>query len=354
MATTAQSTYSEDQIRTKVGSVNWFHQIEIAPGIVTPGVDRSAEKLRWLNLPADLTGQRVLDIGAFDGFFSFECEKRGAAEVVAIDAAPPPGFNVAHELLGSQVKFYALNIYDLTPETFGQFDLVLCLGVLYHLRHPLLGLERVHAVCRGRLILETAICDHHFVDATRASHELAEIAPALLPVPIAQFYPGDELNGDYTNWWSPNIAALHGMLRSTGFIPQQMTAAGNRGCVHCLRVEAPEVHEWVDTAKFAPPDQAQALPAAATTPAPAAADLAAAPALPADPALPRLLAEALAAQSRQVTDMQQRLTQRDARIGDLEERARWLEQQSHDARQALAAVENGRVMRILRWLSRKG
>src|SRR5262245_61125350 len=221
MTMTAQATLSEDDIRAKVGSVNWFHQIEIAPGIVTPGVDPSAEKLRWLSLPPDLTGQRVLDIGAYDGFFSFECERRGAAEVIAIDAAPQPSFDVARELLGSQVKIYAMNIYDLTPERFGQFDLVLCLGVLYHLRHPLLGLERVHSVCRGQLILETAICDHHFIDAGGAPHELAEIAPALPPVPITQFYHGDELNSDYTNWWSPNLTALHAMLRSTGFIPQQ-------------------------------------------------------------------------------------------------------------------------------------
>src|SRR5262245_48364448 len=140
----ARATYSDDEIHALIASVPfWFHQIEVAPGIVTPGIDPSPEKLKRLTFPADLRGKRVLDIGAWDGFFSFECERRGAAEVVAIDAAPSLSFAVARELLGSQVKFYAMNIYDLTPVTLGQFDLVLCLGVLYHLRHPLFGLERV-------------------------------------------------------------------------------------------------------------------------------------------------------------------------------------------------------------------
>jgi tRNA (mo5U34)-methyltransferase len=354
MSSTMRQPFGEDEIRARVASVNWFHQIEIVPGIVTPGVDRSAEKLRWLNLPEDLRGQRVLDIGAFDGFFSFECERRGAAEVIAIDAAPPPGFTVAHELLGSQVKFYAMNIYELKPEVFGQFDLVLCLGVLYHLRHPLLGLERVHAVCRGKLILETAVCDHHFVNADQTSQALASIAPALAQVPIAQFYPGAELNGDATNWWSPNIIALHGMLRSTGFVPLETAAIDSRACVHCLRVEAPEILEWVDTARFAPPKPGQHVPESIAL-APPDSALAETPAVatpPADPAVPRLLAEALATQSRHVIDLQQRLDQRDARIADIEGRSRWLEEQARASQRALAAVENGRVMRLLRWLAR--
>jgi tRNA (mo5U34)-methyltransferase len=175
---------SEADIRAAIDAVPfWFHQIEVAPGIVTPGIDCSAEKLAHLNLPSDLSGKRVLDIGAWDGFFSFECERRGAAEVIAIDAAPSLSFEIARALLGSQVQFQTANIYDLTPERFGEFDLVLCLGVLYHLRHPLLGLERVHAVCKGELIVETLVCDEHVVDSSGAALRLAELAPALLPVP---------------------------------------------------------------------------------------------------------------------------------------------------------------------------
>src|SRR5690349_16445626 len=141
--TKAQLTLGDAEVRAKIASVpHWYHCIEVAPGIVTPGVDRTAYNIQHMNLPQDLAGKRVLDIGACDGFYSFECERRGAAEVIAIDGNPATGFGVARELLDSQVPFYQMNLYDLRPETFGQFDLVLCLGVLYHLRHLLLGLER--------------------------------------------------------------------------------------------------------------------------------------------------------------------------------------------------------------------
>jgi tRNA (mo5U34)-methyltransferase len=389
MPAATRSAFSEDEIRAQIASVGWWHQIEIAPGIVTPGPDHSAEKLKLFQIPADLTGKRVLDIGAFDGFFSFECERRGAAEVVAIDAAPPAGFFIAHELLGSQVKFYKMNIYDLSPEMLGRFDLVLCLGVLYHLRHPLLGLERIHAVCRGQLILETAVCDQHFVDASRSARALADVAPALLLVPIAQFYPGDELNNDHTNWWSPNLAGLHGMLRSSGFIPHQTIPAGARTCVHCLRVDQPEAREWVDTARnnrLRPDDPvAQVLqksgmidmqailagspqedrgavhpPAGPVQHLAEPHQAAGAPVVPVqgersahlDQPLSELLAQALAAQGQQTLYFQQMLVQRDSQVAELEARAGWLEGQAREARRALAAVENGRVMRILRWLSR--
>src|SRR5262245_34297053 len=120
---------------------HWYHQIEVAPGVVTPGINDSQQILAALRLPERLDGQRVLDIGARDGFFSFECERRGA-EVVAIDSMPPEqtGFPIAKELVGSGVEMLQRNVYDLSPEEFGSFDLILFLGVLYHLRDPMLAL----------------------------------------------------------------------------------------------------------------------------------------------------------------------------------------------------------------------
>jgi 2-polyprenyl-3-methyl-5-hydroxy-6-metoxy-1,4-benzoquinol methylase len=246
---------SEDEIRTRIASLPyWFHRIEVAPGIVTPGEDDTALKLERLNIPDDLSGKRVLDIGAYEGFFSFECERRGA-EVVAIDTIAPDacGFSIAHELLGSRVKWCHASIYDLNPEDFGQFDLVLCLGVIYHLRHPLLGLERVHSVCKGQLILETQICDRFFIGLDGTPVDLDIAAPTLLKIPIAQFYPGAELNSDPSNWWSPNIVALLGMLRSTGFVPEKTIADGVRACIHCSCVEGPVQSPWLETTPDKPP-----------------------------------------------------------------------------------------------------
>ena len=132
------------------------------------GVSRQASPLgpilERIKLPASLAGRTVLDIGAADGFFAFECERRGAARVVATDSvhwaeghwtgkAP---FALARQALGSRVEDHTIDLMDLTPEAVGgPFDVVLFLGVLYHLRHPMLGLERVAAMTRDLLILET-------------------------------------------------------------------------------------------------------------------------------------------------------------------------------------------------------
>jgi tRNA (mo5U34)-methyltransferase len=295
-------TLSEDELRARIASVPyWYHRFELAPGITTPGIDSSAQNLARMNLPADLSGKRVLDIGACDGFYSFECERRGA-EVVAIEGNPgPTGFKLMRELLGSQVECYTMNIYDLTPERFGEFDLVLCLGVLYHLRHPLLGLERVHAVCRGQMILETQVCDHHFIDASGTPRELA---PALLPVPLAQFYPGAELNHDTTSWWAPNLAGLHAMLRSVGFEPYETIPNGQRAYTHSARSAPPVLEEWADTAHLVEPQPVDTQSRAVAAPPPARTNAASGPAVPgqqpshAEQVLTKLLAEALAAQLR--------------------------------------------------------
>lgn len=188
----------------------WYHTIDLGDGVVTPGVDNSPQRLARLQLPASLSDLSVLDIGSWDGFFAFEAERRGAARVVATDHYAWHGlgwatgqgkapFELARTILKSRVEDVDIDVLDLTATHVGTFDLVLFLGVLYHLPNPLLALERVAAVTKGRLILETVV---DMVGVRR---------------PAAAFYPDRELASDPTNWWGPNHAAVCGMLRAVGF-----------------------------------------------------------------------------------------------------------------------------------------
>ena len=203
----------------RAAQVRWFHSIELAPGLVTPGLDDTRARVGVLRLPADLTGRTVLDVGAWDGFFSFEAERRGAARVLATDSfawsgrnwGSKAGFELAREALGSRVEDREVDVLDLDPADVGRFDVVLCLGVLYHMRHPLLALERVAAVTAGRLILET------HVDMTWTRR------------PAAAFYPGHQLGLDPTNWWGPNPEAVAGMLEAVGFSRVELVTPDSTG-----------------------------------------------------------------------------------------------------------------------------
>jgi tRNA (mo5U34)-methyltransferase len=225
----------EEVARRVAKHPHWYHQIEVAPGIVTPGINDSAQVLGVLGLPEDCSGMRALDIGARDGFFSFELERRGA-EVLALDYIAPEetGFLIARELLGSKVEYQVGNVYDLTPERFGQFDIVLFLGVLYHLRNPLLAIDRVRSVCRGSLWLESQVIDEALLDpATGALESFGEVAPRVAGRPMMQFYPRDSLNSDFTNWWAPNLACLVAMLEEANFTVERQLLNGSRGIVVC-------------------------------------------------------------------------------------------------------------------------
>ncbi len=130
--------------REKLQAGGWWHSIDLGDQ-VTPGVN-TLERLQtyWIDMrfPDDLRGKRVLDIGYWDGFFSFEAERHGA-EVVAVDCWRPPNLFKAHVALNSKVEFREMSVYEVSRRKLGTFDIVLFLGVQYHLRHPLLGLERV-------------------------------------------------------------------------------------------------------------------------------------------------------------------------------------------------------------------
>jgi tRNA (mo5U34)-methyltransferase len=219
----------------------WHHRIEVAPGVWTPGLQDTATVLSQIGMPEDLSGMRVLDIGARDGFFTFEAERRGASEVVALDNEPPhhTGFAIAAELLGSKAKYVTENVYSLDPERFGRFDLVLFLGVIYHLRHPLLALDRIHDVCarEALLLLETHMIDEGLVDRAGDWRALADFHPDLSSLPIVQYYPEDMLGGDPTSKWAPNRVALEGWLRGSGFDPLETWQHAFRGGAVARRVE---------------------------------------------------------------------------------------------------------------------
>jgi tRNA (mo5U34)-methyltransferase len=217
----------------RIASRSWYHSIEIEPGLVTPGAHPLRELrqvLAHLKLPASLDGQSVLDIGAWDGFFSFEAERRGASRVVAYDVTPADyfGFSTARELLGSAVEYVQGSVYDLSRDTVGTYDIVLFAGVFYHLRYPLLALDRIHDVCDGYMVLESHCLDDHVILDDGQVTTLERIDPRLSRVPLYRFYPGNELNRDYSNWFSPNRRAIEEGLRTAGFTPTLLSQWGDR------------------------------------------------------------------------------------------------------------------------------
>lgn len=185
----------------------WFHRIDLGNGRVTPGIDDSPRKLARLDMPQSLVGKTVLDIGAFDGFFSFEAEKRGAKRVLAVDSfvwkGRQPGlsrrsFDFARTALCSQVEDATIEVEDLNPNEIGTFDLVFFLGVLYHMRHPLFALEKVSSITKDLLILETHV--------NRISD----------PDPVMVFYP-DWIRSHGGMPWGPNPRVVIEMLKAVGF-----------------------------------------------------------------------------------------------------------------------------------------
>jgi tRNA (mo5U34)-methyltransferase len=152
------------------------------------------------NLPADLTGKRVLDIGCWDGFYSFEAEAHGA-EVLASDCWTPENIFKAKAARQAKLNFQEKTVYEITQDTVGTFDIVFFLGVLYHLRHPLLALEHVCEVTREFAIIESHVCDDFFE----------------ADMPLMEFYEFDELGGQHDNWWGPNVPCLLRMIRAAGF-----------------------------------------------------------------------------------------------------------------------------------------
>lgn len=224
----------------------WFHRMALRPDLVTPGIsDPAVDKLPHFGLPDDLSGQRVLDIGSAEGFFSFEAERRGAEEVVSVEPFPDLGrrYQLAKIAMGSKATLCRTSVYDLDPRTFGTFDLVLFYGVLYHLRHPMLALERIRKLCTGTILVQSA----------------CEERPELVDEPYCHFYPrgmavevpGDPGAVDPTVFFMPNRACVRAFMESVGFEDIETVSADDSVSI-VLRARSPR------QAKGKAPDPGQA------------------------------------------------------------------------------------------------
>ncbi|MGI8945713.1 MAG: class I SAM-dependent methyltransferase [Thermoleophilaceae bacterium] len=206
------------KLSRRIAEHDWYHTLELAPGVLTPGWFDTRAVPDLIDFPASLEGLRCLDVGTFDGFWAFELERRGAAEVLAIDVLDPKqwdwpagsgdevaaalderkargaGFELAARRLASRVERRELSVYDLDPGDVGEFDFVYLGSLLLHLRDPIGALMRVRAVCRGRLLLVDAV-----QGGTRG-------------VPAATL---DGVGRPW--WWKPNPAGLARMAEAAGF-----------------------------------------------------------------------------------------------------------------------------------------
>ncbi|HUA07825.1 MAG TPA: DUF1698 domain-containing protein [Candidatus Acidoferrales bacterium] len=198
-------------LAARAGQYFWHHSIDLGNGVVTRGsqpLEFYERKSAMIFDPVKVEGATVLDIGAWNGYFSFEAKRRGAARVLATDhfAWVHPElrgretFEIARSALGADVEARDIDVTELSPHSLGEtFDIVLFLGVFYHLFDPIDGLRRAASLAKDVLILETHT-DLEDVDR-----------PAMV------MYPGSELNNDATNWWGPNAACVIALLKCEGF-----------------------------------------------------------------------------------------------------------------------------------------
>jgi len=216
---------SQDQIRQRVTELGqWFHNLDL--GGVKTAPDHflgDYPEVKWqrfaASIPDDLTGKSVLDVGCNAGFYSMQMKRRGADRVVGIDTDDKylDQARFAASVSGAEIEFRKLSVYRV-GELHEKFDLVLFMGVLYHLRHPLLALDLLHEFAVGDLLVAQSML--------RGSSESIDVPPDF------PFWQGELFeNGDFprmyfieqryandpTNWWIPNRAGFEAMLRSAGF-----------------------------------------------------------------------------------------------------------------------------------------
>ena len=217
------------ELLRRINNLRWFHSIDLGHGIVTPG-DKSLETLAREQAvifdPIRLQGTTVLDVGAWNGAHSFAAAKRGAV-VLATDHyvwthdvwRGREGFDLANSALGLNIEAKEIDLPEIAPETVGEHDVVLFLGVLYHLPSPLPLLQRVAAVAKHCLVVETHA-------------DLLDIE-----TPALAYYPGTTLNNDPTNFFGPNKAFVIEALKECGFVLFDT----------CYEYGRLTVHAWRDT-----------------------------------------------------------------------------------------------------------
>lgn len=204
----------------------WYHSFELPDGRKIEGYNKLStlqHRLSRFPIPQDLTGRRVLDIGAWDGWFSFEAEKRGAS-VTAVDCFAVPNFLYLRKLLSSKVNYKLLDVYELPELAATPFDYVFFLGVLYHLKHPLLALEIVCSLTTDVAIVESFVTDADTYQDAKGQ------------VPTMEFYETDELGNQMDNWIGPSVECLLAMCRAAGFARVELLGTlGMHACIACYR-----------------------------------------------------------------------------------------------------------------------
>jgi tRNA (mo5U34)-methyltransferase len=202
----------------------WFHNIDLCGVQTAPDHflgDYPAVKWRRFAaaLPADLSGRTVLDIGCNAGFYAIEMKRRGAARVVGIDADQDylNQARFAAEVIGVELELHELSVYDVG--TLGErFDIVLFLGVLYHLRHPLLALDLIHEhVARDLLVFQSMQRGSNAIEPLEGDYPFTEVEVFDRPGFPKLHFIERRYADDPTNWWAPNRACSEAMLRSAGF-----------------------------------------------------------------------------------------------------------------------------------------
>ena len=206
----------------EMNKIKWYHRIPINE-VTTPGANYELQNsLDILPLPEDLTGKSVLDIGCWDGYYSFECEKRNARRVVANDKymwekessfwSKDKGFDFAHKHLNSKVEKVVSSVEDLESKNLGKFDYVLMLCVVCLSKNPVQYIEIARNLCSGTLILELHV-------------DMLDI-----PYPSAKYYTGNHKNDEINDYWGMNPLAVQSIMEDLGFtnINHKIIEPGNR------------------------------------------------------------------------------------------------------------------------------
>ena len=216
---------SQKQIRERVEALgSWFHNMDLKGVRTAPDhflYDYPNNKFsRFAHaVPADLTGKSVLDLGCNAGFYSLEMKRRGADRVLGVDSDERylAQARLAAEVLGAEIEFLNLSVYDIGSLR-ERFDVVLFMGLLYHLRHPLLALDLIYeTVARDLLIVQTMQRGSDEPFEVASDYDFFEVDHFNAPgYPKLHFIERDYAS-DWTNWWAPNAACTQAMLRSAGF-----------------------------------------------------------------------------------------------------------------------------------------
>jgi tRNA (mo5U34)-methyltransferase len=221
----ANSELGPDQIRRRVGELGeWFHNLDLRGVKTAPNHflgDYPAVKWRKFAraIPEDLRGKTVLDVGCNAGFYSIEMKRRGAERVLGVDFDENylRQARFAAEVCGVEIELRLLSVYDVAKLK-EKFDLVLFMGVLYHLRHPLLALDllREHVV-KDLLVFQSMLRGAARAEPVRPDYEFWETSAFERPGFPCLYFVENRFSGDATNWWIPNRACAEAMLRSAGF-----------------------------------------------------------------------------------------------------------------------------------------